>query len=330
MTRYDDKIGRIRAGRYGKGDFVIADAKDADMSGGIMTTGLRRDDDGVPTGSRTRLEFIAEIETLIRQDIVDIMLTSASNMELLRQRGAFAGSLVKPAIRANDATDVWGVIRGGRYRDTPSRPFRSVELALAQAELCLYSITFNNDADADLAALRAFADFRREARAAGKKYFLEVFNPNAQAGFSSAETGAFVNDCIVRSLAGLTTGERPEFLKVAYNGARAMEELATYDPSIVVGVLGGGSGTHRDTFELVAQAEKYGARLALFGRKINSAEHQPSIISWLRRVADGDASSSEAVRGYHGDLLALGLRPDRALDDDLVITEEVLNAAIVN
>ncbi len=47
----------------------------------------------------------------------------------------------------------------------------------------------------------------------------------------------------------------PQFLKVAYNGPAAMEELAAYDPSLVVGILGGGSGTLRDTFELVRQAK---------------------------------------------------------------------------
>ncbi len=82
-------------------------------------------------------------------------------------------------------------------------------------------------------------------------------------------------------------------------------------PSLVVGILGGGSGTLRDTFELVRQAEKYGARLALFGRKINSAEHQPSLVTWLRAVADGNAGSEEAVRGYHGALAKLGLKSDR-------------------
>ncbi len=326
-TRYDDKIHRILAGGYRKGDFILADAKDCDMSGGIPTTGLRRGKDGRPERYRTRMEFVDEIEALIAQDCVDIMLTSASNMELLQTRGAFASSNVKPAFRANDATDMWSVIRGGRYREAPSRPFRSVDLSLAQADLCLYSITFNNDTDADLASLEAFVTFRRDVRALGKEYFLEVFNPNMPTAFPDGERGAYVNDCIIRTLAGLTLAERPQFLKVAYNGPAAMEELAAYDPSVVVGILGGGSGTLRDTFELLLQAEKYGARLALFGRKINSAEHQPSLITWLRAVADGNASPAEAVRGYHGAIAALGLKPDRALDDDLVITEEVLNEA---
>ena len=323
-TRYEEKIGRILAGEYRKGDFILADAKDADMSGGIPTTGLRRGKDGRPGGYRTRMEFVAEIEALIAQDAVDIMLTSASNMELLQTRGAFAASRIKPAFRANDTTDVWSVMRGGRYRETPSRPFRSADITLAPADLCLYSITFNNDTEADLASLEAFSTFRRDIRTAGKQYFLEVFNPNLPTGFSSAETGAYVNDCIVRTLAGLTRAERPQFLKVAYNGPAAMEELASFDSSLVVGILGGGSGTLRDTFELVQQAEKYGARLALFGRKINSAEHQPSLVTWLRAVADGNVSSAEAVRGYHDQIAKLGLTADRTLDDDLLITEEVL------
>ncbi len=47
-------------------------------------------------------------------------------------------------------------------------------------------------------------------------------------------------------------------------------------------------------------------------------------MTWLRAVADGDAGSVEAVRGYHGELAKLGLKSDRTLDDDLLITEEVL------
>ena len=43
----------------------------------------------------------------------------------------------------------------------------------------LYSITFNNDRDLDLATLEAYARFRADARAAGLRHILEVFNPNA-------------------------------------------------------------------------------------------------------------------------------------------------------
>ncbi len=110
-------------------------------------------------------------------------------------------------------------------------------------------------------------------------------------------TPHFVNDAIVRCLAGLTEAERPRFLKIAYNGPRALEELASFDPSLVVGVLGGGAGTTRDCFELIHQAEKYGARVALFGRKINLAESPLDIV---RLHARGRGRRARARRGGQG------------------------------
>jgi hypothetical protein len=326
-SRYEEKIDRIRAGQYRAGDFILADAKDADLSGGIPATGQRRGGNGVRAGSRSRREFLAEMRALIDQDVVDIMLASTSNIEVLHEDGAFNGSRVLPAFRGNDATDMWVAIRGGTYRETPSLPFSSTDLALAKADLCLYSVTFNRDAERDVATLEAYAGFRQRALQAGKAHFLEVFNPNVLTGFTPVETGQYVNDCIARTLAGLTRAERPQFLKVAYNGPAALEELASHDSSVVVGVLGGGSGTHRDTFELVRQSEKYGARIALFGRKINMAESQTTFMRWLRAVADLAVTPVEAVKGYHADLAEMGLTPDRSIDDDLRITEEVLTQA---
>jgi hypothetical protein len=57
--------------------------------------------------------------------------------------------------------------------------------------------------------------------------------------------------------------------------------------------------------------------VALFGRKINAAEHQPTFVRHLRLVADGDLAAAEAVRAYHAALANLGLRPHRPLDGDL-------------
>lgn len=326
-TRFAEKIARIRAGGYLRGDFMIADAKDADTAGGILSTGRRRDATGQPVGNRSRAEFLDQMRALIAQDVIDIMLASSGNIEALADSGSFDGSAVMPAFRGNEATDAWVSLRGGRYRDTPSLPHRGADLSLARAPLALYSLTFVNDAAHDAAALQEYARFRADARASGIMHFLEVFNPNVPTGIADAAMGEFVNDCITRSMASLTRAERPEFLKIAYNGPAALEELAAHDPAMVIGVLGGGSGTHRDTFELVAQAERHGGRLALFGRKINGAEDQPALIRWMRRVADREVTPAEAVRGYHGDLARTGLRPDRDLDSDLRITEKTLEPA---
>lgn len=327
QTRFAAKIARIRAGQYRPGDFILADAKDADLSGGVLTAGPRRDATGTIVGTRTRPEFLAQMRALIEQDVVDILLASASNIEALAEGGAFDGSAVMPAFRANEATDMWGVLRGGQYRRFPSRPHRGADLAFARAPLGLYSVTFQNDPTGDAAMLEAYAAFRRDARAAGILHFLEVFNPSTDIGVAPGAMGAYVNDCILRAMGSLTRAERPEFLKIAYAGPAALEELAAHDPSLVVGVLGGGTGTHRDTFELVAQAERYGGRLALFGRKINGAEDQPALIRWMRRVADTEVTPAEAVRGYHADLARSGLSADRDLDTDLRITEDILTKA---
>jgi len=134
----------------------------------------------------------------------------------------------------------------------------------------------------------------------------------------------YVNDCILRCLAGVTKADRPQFLKIAYNGPKALEELASFDSSLIVGVLGGGAGTTRDTFELLHQAERHGARVALFGRKINLAESPLAIVSLMRQVADGAVAPQEAVKAYHGELQKAGIRPSRELEDDNRITEAAL------
>ncbi|MGH6797935.1 MAG: hypothetical protein ACREDI_06080, partial [Roseiarcus sp.] len=322
MIRLDDKLARIRSGAYRRSDFIIADAKDPDMGPGLHAVGPARANG--EARFKTRAEFLDSIEVIVRQDIVDIMLTSASNLEQLAKRKAFAGTGVKPAIRANDTTDIWRH-RSGGYHHAPSRPFRTASLTRAKAftDLGLYSITFTNDIDADLASLEAFRDFRADAEANGFSYFLEVFNPNVERGLTAEAAPQFVNDAIVRCLAGLTEAERPKFLKIAYNGPRALEELASFDPDLVVGVLGGGAGTTRDCFELIHQAEKCGARVALFGRKINLAESPLDIVRLMRAVADGAMTPLEAVKDYHAALHKHGLKPMRELELDSAITEPV-------
>jgi hypothetical protein len=66
------------------------------------------------------------------------------------------------------------------------------------------------------------------------------------------------------------------------------------------------------------EAKKHGAHAALFGRKINCAEHQLTFVSYLRRLADGEIGPADAVRAYHADLERLKIRPNRSLADDLV------------
>ena len=328
MTRLDAKLARIRAGQYRPSDFIIADAKDPDMGPSLTACGPHRQPDGTSARNRTRGEFLDQIRAIVRQDILDVMLMSVSNCEALSREGLFRDSAVKPCVRANDTTDIW-VMRGATYRSRPSHPFRSANLARVKpyTDLGLYSVTFNNDLDADIASLEAFAAFRADVAANGFSYFLEVFNPNVETGIAPDVLPFYINDCIARCLAGLVEADRPRFLKIAYNGPKALEELASYDSSLVVGVLGGSAGTTRDTFELLAQAEKYGARVALFGRKINLAESPLAIIALMREVASHTIAPAEAVRAYHAELARQGIRAARPLDEDNQVTEPVLKTA---
>jgi hypothetical protein len=184
-----------------------------------------------------------------------------------------------------------------------------------QVNLGLYSVTLNNDVAADHATLCAYRTFREEAWRKGFRHFLEVFAPNAPVN-PIKDVARFVNDSIVRLLAGAGVATRPLFLKIPYFGPAAMDQLASYDSSLVVGILGGSAGTTFDAFQMLWEAKKYGARVALFGRKINNAEHQLSFVEQLRALADDHTTPAEAVKAYHGALQKLGIKPIRALAED--------------
>ncbi len=328
--RLERKLASIHAGRYTPADFILADAKDADMAFGVAAPGSApgtpAEGSGRPGHYRTRPAYLEAMRAGIRGGVLDILLTSASNGERLVADG-WPDPDVTLAVRGNDTTDIWHP-RGARYATYPSRPHRTVDLPRIRpfCDLVLYSVTFNNDLERDLATVEAYRAFRHEAAAFGVRHFLEVFNPNAPADLDPCRVGSFVNDWIIRLLAGVTSDERPIFLKVGYNGAHALAELVEHDPSLVVGILGGSAGTTRDAFELLHRAETHGARVALFGRKIQHAESQEAIISLMRRVLEGDLSSDAAVREYHATLRRLGVAPVRQLEADLELTDAVLSA----
>ena len=331
----DLKLARILADRSCN-DFILADAKDADMAYGLSAPGQSPEQYGHEASFRTLDEYRRQIREIAAQGLVDIMLMSASNSEILTiKERIFDNTAITPAIRANDTTDIWLAGAEGVYGREPSRWFRTATIDHALcgkahcepgerklgADLGLYSITFNNDLERDREALQAYKEFRNEAEAKGFRHFLEIFSPNFSGPNTPKDIPTFVNNHIVRTLAGVTSKGRPVFLKIPYYGSKAMEALARYDSNLVVGILGGSAGTTRDAFQMLADAKKYGARVALYGRKINNAEHQLSFIQHLRAIADSRIEPVEAVKAYHGDLERLGIKPRRKLEDDLEMTE---------
>src|SRR4051812_48734352 len=323
MKSLDQKLASIHADPSGARDFILADAKDADMAAGMAAPGK----DARSGKIRSLADYRDQMREITKQGLVDIMLMSCSTSEQLTiKERVFDHSSVTPACRANDTTDIH-LQTGGVYPKEPSRPFRSCTIDQIQsgkanpaaherslgADLGLYSITPNNDLDADYATLEAYKTFRLEAEAKGLRHFLEVFDPNACGGACPHDLGRFINDWIARTLAGVPTASRPIFLKIAYHGPAAMEELAAYDPHLVPGILGGSSGTTHDAFKLLEDAKKHGARAALFGRKINNCEDQLTFVRFLHAIANDQIRADEAVRAYHGELEKLKLKPYRAL-----------------
>ncbi|XHR31074.1 MAG: hypothetical protein ACFUZC_11050 [Chthoniobacteraceae bacterium] len=345
MKRLDQKLVNILNGSTSPKDFIIADAKDADMAFGITAPGpLTASGHPGAQGSegcwKTLDSYLCQIRSVIQQNIVDIMLLSASNLERLgMEERLFEHSDITPAARANDTSDIWAV-RGGKYpTDHPSRSFRTATIdhikyghlsgdhsqPVIGADLGLYSITFTNDIDWDYKALQDYHDFRIEAEKKRFRHFLEVFNPNVNPGIPSGKIATFLNDHIVRTLAGVTGAGRPIFLKIPYNGPGPLEELVAYDSRLVVGILGGSAGTTRDAFQLIYDAQKYGAKVALFGRKINLSEDPLSFIELLRHVVDDEVSPEEGVKVYHSRLEKNGMRPQRTMEADLQLTTNKLS-----
>jgi len=341
----DMKLARIVADPACR-DFILADAKDADMAFGLAAPGVAPGGDPDRGPFRTIDAYRDTIRAIVRQGLVDIMLMSGSTSELLAiEEGLFIDSHVTPAVRMNDTTDIWLAAGTGSYSRQPALPFATTTISQARhgqidpaadarpvagtghargANLGLFSLTLNDDAVLDRAMLAAYRDFRIEAERAGFRHFLEVFFPNAlervagkAAGEMPRNVARFLADHVVRCLAGVPRSGRPIFLKIPYLGPEVTEQLAAYDRSVVVGILGGGAGTTHDAFGLVADAKRHGARVALFGRKINAAEHQLSFVKLLRAVADSELTADEGVRAYHGELATLGISPTRSLEADL-------------
>lgn len=339
LKSLDQKLERIHADPHNCKDFILADAKDADMALSIGAPGRSPESHSGEVKFRSLAEYREIIQQIVEQKLVDIMLMSSATSEMLTiQKRLFDDSPVTPAARANDTSDIH-IVRGSNYPTSPSLPFRTSDLDHLQCghldckpeerslgvDLGLYSITFSNDSERDRHNLEQYKNFRFEAERKGFRHFLEIFDPNVPEHVNPEKVPEFINDVIVRTLGGVVSRGRPVFLKMVYHGPKAMEELVHFDPHLVVGILGGSAGTTYDAFKLLSEAKKYGARVALFGRKINNAENQLAFIHFLRHLADGNISPEEAVRAYHAVLQKLGVKPHRSLEDDMQLQTNVMS-----
>src|SRR5207248_11030965 len=79
----DLKLRRIHADPHGCKDFILADAKDADMALAIGAPGRSPEAHSGELRYRSLAEYRDAIEQIVAQGLVDIMLMSASTSEVL-------------------------------------------------------------------------------------------------------------------------------------------------------------------------------------------------------------------------------------------------------
>src|SRR3982751_5056595 len=125
----DTKLAAIHADPHGARDFILADAKDADMATGLAAPGK----DARTGKPRSLADYRDQMREVARQGLIDIMLMSASTSEQLTIRERlFDRTAVTPAVRSNDTTDIH-LPAGGSYGTEPSRPFRSATIEQIQS-----------------------------------------------------------------------------------------------------------------------------------------------------------------------------------------------------
>jgi hypothetical protein len=279
---------------------IFVFAGDAQAAGGLRGLGSI----GGPTTRRwrSRAEFLQLCRDLSRDGSIDGCLLTPADAEALAVGERFFDSCsVTPMVRANAETMIWNP-RHGAYNRSLSRPFQTVNVpdaGFCRQQICaaqdfnirlgLYSITLNNDTEADLRTQEAYLTFAREVgRTAGFDHFLEFFLPNLpQHGLSAEQMGEYVADNIVRTMSYLRQHERPLFIKTAYTTAAVWRELCAFDPTLIIGALGGPRGDARSTLELAHNVVAGGGKVILFGRAIFEDEHPLLICQALRRVLDG-------------------------------------------
>ena len=114
----DRKLAAIHADPNCR-EFIIADAKDADMALGLGAPGSSPEMHAGEVRFKTLEEYRDQMRLITRSGLVDIMLMSASsNHALTFRERLFDNSPVTPAVRANDTTDIH-LARGASYAASP-------------------------------------------------------------------------------------------------------------------------------------------------------------------------------------------------------------------
>jgi hypothetical protein len=293
---------------------ILVFAGDALAAGGLR--GLGRVVENGRARPRRHPEFLQLCRDLTSDGFIDGCLMTPADAETLAvEENLFASTPVTPMVRLNAETSIWSP-RHGQYRNQPAQPFTTVLVnpEAPEAAYCnltgdslecrvrigLYSITLNNDVEADRRTLLTYLDF---ARAVGEHpqfdHFLEVFLPNTNLpGMDTEKRGQYVADSIVRTMSYLKKHERPRFIKTEYTSAATWKELCEFDPNLIIGALGGPRISSRKTLELARNVVENGGRATLFGRTIFEDDNPRAMCRALRAVLDRSLSVDDAFSAY--------------------------------
>ena len=295
----------------------------------------KREPDGSWTRYRTRAEFLDQIRAIVRAGLLDIMLMSASNTELLIHEGLFKNSPVTPAIRANDTSDIWRM-RGAALHDllrarsarprSPGRctaPRHPVPAAPAPISASTRSPSTTTSTPICLRSKPSPISAPTLPRSASA--ISSGVQPERRFPASLPDVlPAYVNDAIPALPRLRHRADRPQFLKIVYNGPKALEELTSFDPAGDRGVLGGG-GRHHPRLPASCFAGRTLRRTRrLVGREISLAETPLAIVATRRAPVAGAGRRRRPCKAYHGELQKQRIKPQRPLEDDMAITEAVL------
>jgi len=298
---------------------LLVFAGDALAAGGLR--GLGRVFEKGRARPRRQAEFLQLCRDLTADGAIDgCLLTPADAEQLAVEEGLFRSTPITPLVRLNAETSIWNP-RHGQYQHQRAQPFTTVSFGAEWPEtaycttstnttlsgglechvrLGLYSITLNNDVEADRRTLLAYLEFARSvAEHPQFEHFLEVFLPNVNLpGMDNEKRGQYVADSIVRTLSWLQKHQRPRFIKTAYTTAATWKELCDFDPTLIIGALGGARVSARKTMELAHNVATNGGRAILFGRSIFDDENPRAMCRALRAVLDRTASVDEAFLTY--------------------------------
>jgi hypothetical protein len=293
---------------------ILVFAGDALAAGGLR--GLGSVVENGRARPRRQAEFLQLLRDITCDGFVDgTLMTPADAERLAVDERFFESTPVTPMVRLNAETSIWSP-RFGQYAFQYAQPFQtvSVKAEAPEAAYCttvgaalecrvrigLYSITLNNDVEADRRTLLSYLNFAREVGEHPQfDHFLEVFLPNVNLpGMDEEKRGQYVADSIVRTMSYLLKHQRPRFIKTQFTGAATWRELCQFDPDLIIGALGGPRVSTRKTLELAQSVVENGGRAALFGRTIFADENPRAVCRALRAVLDRKMNAGEAYALY--------------------------------